>query len=207
MKFSLQDITATAGLPLLKRCIVAFKPYWKAVTLATLSMGVVAACTAAAAFLVKPALDDIFIEKNARALYLIPAAYVLVVICKGVFQYLQNLLMKRSGLLVLEDLRNALYDKIIGLPLTFFEENQVGMLMSRIINDVLLIRMSLPAVIMLVRQVLTMAGLLFVIFYRDWRLACWAMLVLPLARKRLLVMVSLPMDAPGETVPLVPGTT
>jgi subfamily B ATP-binding cassette protein MsbA len=181
MNFSLRDIAASAGVPLLRRCLIAFKPYWKAVALASLSMGVVAACTAAAAFLVKPALDDIFIEKNERALYLIPLAYVLVVVVKGVFQYLQNLLMKRSGLLVLEDLRNALYDKIIGLPLSFFEENQVGMLMSRIINDVLLIRMSLPAVVMLVRQILTMVGLVFVVFYRDWRLACWAMLVLPLA--------------------------
>lgn len=176
-----KDIAAGLGWPLLKRCLVAFRPYWKAVAVAALSMAVVALCTAAAAFLVKPALDDIFVNRSERALFMIPVLYVLVIVCKGVFQYMQNLLMKRSGLLVLEDLRNELYDKIIGLPLSFFEENQVGMLMSRIINDVLLIRMSLPAVVMVVRQILTMVGLIGVVFYRDWRLACWAMLVLPLA--------------------------
>jgi len=166
---------------LLKRCMNCFAPYWKRVAMGMVSMAIVALCTAAAAFLVQPALDDIFIRKDEDALVLIPFIYVLLILVKGTFQYLQNYLMKSSGLRVLEGLRNQLYDKMVFLPLRFFEENQVGMLMSRVINDVLQIRMSMPAVVMLIRQVLTMAGLIGVVFYRDWQLAIWAMLVLPLA--------------------------
>ena len=145
------------------------------------SMMVVATCTAGLAYLVQPALDDIFFRKDVDSLLLIPFAYIGVFVVKGIFQYLQNYLLKASGLKVLEDLRNQLYDKIIFLPLKFFEENQVGMLMSRVINDVLLIRMSLPSTVMVIRESLTMVGLIGVVFYRDWRLAIWAMLVLPLA--------------------------
>ncbi len=172
---------AVRSWPLLKRCMGCFRPYWKRVAVGGLSMLVVAVSTAGLAYLVQPALDDIFIRKDADALLLIPFAYIALIVIKGFFQYLQNYLLKSSGLQVLEDLRNQLYDRIIYLPLKFFEENQVGMLMSRVINDVLLIRMSLPAMIMVARELLTMAGLICVVFYRDWRLAIWAMLVLPAA--------------------------
>ncbi len=181
MKLFLDQEAAHKSGPLLRRCAGCFRPYKARVALAVLSMAVVAVCTAGAAFLVQPALDDIFIRKDADALFLIPFAYVLLILVKGTFQFLQNYMMKTSGLRVLEDLRNQLYDKITLLPLKFFEENQVGMLMSRVINDVLQIRMSMPAIVMLTREVLTMAGLIGVVFYRDWRLAIWAMLVLPLA--------------------------
>lgn len=177
----LLDESSIKSWPLLKRCMACFAPYKGRVILGVFSMAVVAACTAAAAFLVQPALDDIFFRKDEDALFLIPFAYVLLILVKGTFQYLQNYMMKSSGLRVLEDLRNDLYDKIVLLPVRFFEENQVGMLMSRVINDVLQIRMSLPAIVMIVRQILTMIGLIGVVFYRDWQLAIWAMLVLPLA--------------------------
>lgn len=181
MKLSLDSATYLKSWPLLKRCISFFRPYFWRVVLGTISMGVVAACMAGAAFLVQPALDDIFINKDEQALFFIPFLYVSLIVVKGVFQYLQNYLLKSSGLRVLEDLRNELYAKMVFLPVKFFEENQVGMLMSRIINDVLLIRMSLPALIMVIRQILTMLGLMCVVFYRDWQLAFWAILVLPLA--------------------------
>jgi subfamily B ATP-binding cassette protein MsbA len=144
-------------------------------------MAVVAACSGAAAFLVKPALDNIFIEKDEHSLVFIPAVLIGVFLLKGVFRFLQNYQMNYCGLKVLETLRNELYEKMIRLPLGFFEDNQVGMLMSRILNDVTQIRSSLPSIVMLIRQLLTMVGLLVVVFYRDPYLACFAFLVLPLA--------------------------
>ena len=181
MKRFLDSENAAQSWPLLKRCLSYFRPYSLRVVWGSISMCIVAACTGAAAFLVQPALDDIFIRKDADALMVIPFAYVLLIVVKGAFQYMQNFFMKSSALRVLEDLRNDLYNKIVFLPVSFFEENQVGMLMSRVINDVLQIRMSMPAIVMMLRQLLTMVGLIAVVFYRDWQLAIWAMLVLPLA--------------------------
>lgn len=181
MKLTRDSSEYIQSWPLMLRCFGYFKLHWGKVLGGMISMSVVAVCTGAAAFLVQPALDDIFIRKDEQALMLIPLAYVLLIMVKGTAQYLQNYLMKWAGLQVLETLRNELHTKMIFLPIKFFEDNQVGMLMSRIINDVLLIRMSLPAAVMVIRQILTMVVLMGVVFYRDWQLAFWAVLVLPAA--------------------------
>jgi len=170
-----------SNIYLLKRCLGLFKDYKVRVIVSFLAMLVVAGTESATAFLVQPALDDIFINKNRQALVFIPALIIVIILVQGVFRFLQNYLMQFCGLKVLEDLRYSVYSKMIYLPLRFYEDHQVGMLMSRIINDVMLIRNSLPSVIMLLRQMFTMVGLIGVVFYRDAFLATFAVLVLPLA--------------------------
>ncbi|OBQ45837.1 ABC transporter ATP-binding protein [Halodesulfovibrio spirochaetisodalis] len=169
------------SVKLLKRTLKYFAPYKMSILISLIAMAVVAATTGASAYLIKPALDDIFINKNSEYLMLIPFAYFLLVLAKGAGRYSQNYFMTFCGLKVLEQLRNELFDKIICLPLKFYEEQQVGMLMSRVVNDVAEIRGSLPAVVKGIRQFLTMVALLFVVFYQDPYLATWAVLVLPLA--------------------------
>ncbi|MEW5772704.1 MAG: ABC transporter transmembrane domain-containing protein [Thermodesulfobacteriota bacterium] len=169
------------SLPLLKRCLGYFLPHKARIAVAVVSMTIVAAMTGAAAYLVKPAFDDIFGKKDQSALLLIPLAYVAVFALKGVFRYLQNYEMRMAGLKVLETLRNELHAKMVRLPVRFFEDNQVGMLMSRIIMDVNQIRNSLPSLVMLMRQVLEMGFLIGVAFYQDAFLATAALVVLPLA--------------------------
>ncbi len=175
------DATSPKSTHLLKRCLRYFNPYRLRIILAILSMSIVAASAGAMATLVKPALDDIFIDKDPDALILIPLLVVAVVMAKGFFRFVQNYLMNYCGLKVLETIRNELYTKMICLPVRFFDENQIGMLMSRIISDVMSINLSLPAVIMILRQILTMGVLIGVLFYRDAYLAFWSVIVLPLA--------------------------
>ncbi|MFW5487482.1 MAG: ABC transporter ATP-binding protein [Desulfovibrio sp.] len=177
----MNSIDYKENLQLLKRCLKYFLPYKWRILFAMLSMGIVALATGASAYLVKPALDDIFINKDMEALYFLPPVFVGVIIFKGLGRFFQNYLMQSCGLRVLENLRNELFTKMSMLPLKFFEENQVGMLMSRIIYDVMAIRSSMPAVIMILRQFLTMIILIGVVFYQDAYLATWAVLVLPLA--------------------------
>lgn len=166
---------------LIKRVLTYFKPYKMRIGIAILAMIVVALGEGATAYLVKPAMDDIFINKDRTALTFIPLLFIAVYLLKGAGRFWQQYLMQYCGLMVLEKLREELYRKIIRLPLRFFENNQVGMLMSRIIQDVTIIRTSLPSVIMIIRQGLTMIALICVVFYRDWFLAIWAVVVLPLA--------------------------
>ena len=173
--------TRTKSWPLLVRCTGYFKPYAFRIGLAVLSITAVAGCWTAVAFLAGPALKKILVDKDVTMLMVVPILYVALFVVKGVFQFLQNYLMKYCGLKVLEQIRNELYNKLILLPLRFYEENQVGMLMSRILNDVNMMRMSLPALVMVSRQILTMIGLIAVAFIKDSFLAFWAVLVLPLA--------------------------
>ncbi|HPE37457.1 MAG TPA: ABC transporter transmembrane domain-containing protein, partial [Spirochaetales bacterium] len=169
------------SLPLLKRCVGYFRPHAVRIAVAVVSMTIVAAMTGAAAYLVKPAFDDIFGKKDESALVLIPLAYVVVFALKGVFRYLQNYEMRLAGLKVLETLRNELVTKMVRLPVRFFEDNQVGMLMSRVIMDVNQIRNSLPSLVMMVRETLSMGFLIAVAFYQDAFLATIALVVLPVA--------------------------
>lgn len=169
------------SLPLLKRCLGYFKPYSGKIFIAILAMIVVAAAEGGTAYIVKPAFDNGLNGKDINALILIAISTVGIFTAKAGGRYVQNFFMRFCALKVLEQLRNELYDKMIFLPMKFFEREQVGNLMSRIIQDVILIRSSLPSVIMMIREAITMLALIGVVFYQDWFLAIWAVLVLPLA--------------------------
>ena len=166
---------------LIRRILQYFKPYKLRIALALVCMLFAAAATAGTAYLVQPALDKIFFEKNHFALMVIPPIFVLLTATKGIGRYFQNYFMEYCGLHVLETMRDELYNKIIFLPVKFFEDNQVGMLMSRIINDVIMIRSSLPSIVMIVRESITAVGLITLIIYRDPYLALIGLIIMPVA--------------------------
>ena len=169
------------SLALFKRCLWYFLPYKVHIFFGFIFMVMAGLCDAGVAWLVKPALDDIFVNKNSQALLLIPPAFVALTSINAITRLLQNYLMQYSGLKVLEKLRDELYSKIIMLPLKFYEGTQVGMLMSRVVNDVVAIRGSMPSLVMVIRQIITLISLACVVFYQNPRLAFWALIVLPLA--------------------------
>ncbi len=170
-----------SSLAMLRRCLSYFKPYKMHIFMAVVGMLMAALAEGAAAWLVQPAMDDIFLKKDRTALVLVPVALIIVTCFKGGGRLTQNYMMQFCGLNVLEKLRDALYTKVIKLPVKFYEGAQVGMLMSRIINDVASIRSSLPALVMAIRQVITMIVLLGVAFYANAKLAAISLFVLPLA--------------------------
>jgi subfamily B ATP-binding cassette protein MsbA len=144
-------------------------------------MLIVGATTSALAFLVKPAIDDIFLTKNADMLLWIPVAIVLVYFIKGACSYAQTILMSLIGQRIVADLRYDLYNKIQQQSLAFFTRHSTGLLMSRITNDVQYIQGAVSeAVTSLFKDSFTLVCLIFVIFYRDWQLAVVAMFVFPL---------------------------
>jgi subfamily B ATP-binding cassette protein MsbA len=144
-------------------------------------MSLAGVCDAAAAWLIKPALDDIFVNKSIGALYLIPLAYLIVAGSKALLKFSQNYLMDYSGIRVLQTLRAELYNKVVLLPLRFYEREPVGVLMSRIQNDVAAICSSMPAAVLIVRQIISLISLACVVFYQNFHLALMAVAVLPLA--------------------------
>ena len=145
-------------------------------------MLLIAGSTSASAFLVKPVLDDIFFQKDVVMLRVIPAVVILIYFLRGVGYYGNAYLMNYVGESIIRRLRNRLYDKIQDLSLSFFQEEKTGVLMSRITNDVNIIKsMVSTAVTSALRDVFTIIGLTGVIFYRDWKMALFALIVLPVA--------------------------
>lgn len=141
----------------------------------------VGATTSALAFLVKPALDEIFLKQNADMLKLVPIIVIVIYIIKGGCSYGQTMLMSFIGQRVVTDLRSQLYNHIQRQPLAFFTNNSTGILMSRITNDVGFIQRAVSeAVTSFLKDSFTLFGLIFVIFYRDWKLAIIATFIFPL---------------------------
>ena len=164
-----------------KRILKLARPHIPKFLLAMLCMLAVGTTTSALAFLVKPALDEIFLNKNASMLKWIPIVIIAIYFIKGACNYGQTMLMSFIGQRVVTDLRSELYNHIQMQPLSFFTKNSTGILMSRITNDVNLIQGAVSeAVTSLFKDSFTLVGLIFVIFYRDWKLALIAMVVFPL---------------------------
>jgi len=158
------------------------KPYRMKLILAMTCMVFVAVCTAGSAWLVQPAMDKIFIDKDMRMLFLIPLLIVGLYILKGVFYYGQAYLMSYVGQRIVADFREKLYDHIQRLSLSFFTKTPTGILISRLTNDVTLIQGAVSsALTSVLRDSFTIFALTVVVFYRDWKLACIAAIVLPLA--------------------------
>ncbi|WDP86540.1 MAG: ABC transporter ATP-binding protein [Desulfobacter sp.] len=156
--------------------------YWKRLALAALCMVVVAGANGAMALLVKPVMDDIFIARNKEMLLLIPGLAILVFFLKGAGSYGSEYLMNYIGEKIIRYFRDSLYEKITDLPISFIHKEKTGALMSRITNDVNIVKgMVSTAVINLFRDSFSVIAFLGVIFYRDWQLACGAFIVLPLA--------------------------
>jgi len=145
-------------------------------------MLVVGAATSALAFLVKPALDEIFLKRNAAMLTWLPVAVIVIYLIKGGCNYTQTILMSFIGQRVVADLRNNLYRRIQIQSLSFFTKHPTGILMSRITNDVAYVQGAVSeAVTSLLKDSFTLICLVFVIFYRDWKLAVIATFIFPLA--------------------------
>jgi len=150
--------------------------------LAMCCMLVVASTTAISAYLIKPALDDIFVNKDSRMLGLIPMAIVIVFFIRGLGMYGQQFFMSYVGESVIRQIRNMLYDKISDMPLSFFHEEKTGNLMSRVTNDVNVIKnMVSTAVTGALRDFFTILLLTVYTFVLLWKLAIFAFVVLPIA--------------------------
>ena len=167
---------------LYRRLIELIKPYWSKLTIAMVCMVFVSLLEGGQAYLVKPALDEVFINKDAKKLFLLPFVIVILFLAKGIFNYVQAYLMNFVGLRVVANLRAKLYDHLQTLSLSFFTKTSTGILISRITNDVNLIQGSVSNVITgLLKDIFTIIALVGVIFYQNWKLAIIALIVFPLA--------------------------
>ncbi|MEW6264682.1 MAG: lipid A export permease/ATP-binding protein MsbA [Thermodesulfobacteriota bacterium] len=169
-------------MPIYKRLLSLIRLHWWRLALAMICMGLVAACTSAVAFMIKPLLDEVFIARDAFKLKLIPGAVLVIYLLKGVFYFGQSYWMNYVGMNIINDLRVRLFSHIQSLSLSFFFRHNTGTLISRITNDVNLIQGAVTTVVTgMIMDLFTIVGLVFVIFYRDWRLAIIGLFVLPLA--------------------------
>jgi ATP-binding cassette, subfamily B, bacterial MsbA len=164
-----------------RRLFVYLRPHVGVLVVGALLAVLVAAMEGAIAWLVKPAMDDIFIRRDTRMLVVIPLLLLSAYIVKAVARYGQSYLMASVGERVIALLRRDLYAHIQRMPLSFFADLHSAELMSRVISDVnRLARVSSTVMVMAIRQVAAVVALTIVMLVRDWRLTVLALLVFPI---------------------------
>ena len=164
------------------RLLRYLKPYWGRLIAAALCSAAVAGLTGAYAWLVRPALDEIFINKNTTWLMLLPIALMAVSVLKGMASYGQTYLMVYVGTRVVTDIRQQLFGHLMRLPVGFHLKNPSSRMMSRVINDVNWIQSAVSGVLKdLFQQSLTFVVLLGVLIYQNWLLTLFSIVVVPLS--------------------------
>ena len=145
-------------------------------------MVLAAGATAALAYLMEPVLDEIFLEKDRTLLVVVPAAVIGITLIRGVATYGQGVLMAFVGQRVIADLQSRVFAHILRFDLAFFQDTASGRLVSRLTNDVNMMRNAVAnALTGMVKDSLTLLFLVGVMFEKDWKLALIACVVFPLA--------------------------
>ena len=143
---------------------------------------IVAGSTSSIAWLLDPAIEKIFIEKNQTLIFLIPLAIIIAFTAKGISLYLAKLLMIRVGEEVKKEMQTNMLNSFIKADTELMESKHSGKYISNLNFDVTQItRMLSEAFLVLFKDGLTLIGLLIVMFIQNWKLSLIAMIMIPLA--------------------------
>ncbi|MBF0345872.1 MAG: ATP-binding cassette domain-containing protein [Nitrospirae bacterium] len=165
---------------LIQRIINLTRPYWSKVIVALLCGLMASGVMAAIAWLVKPALDIIFMDKKYQYLSLLPFAVVLLFTTKGALHFYQQYLIKSAGLALIRDTQSRLHNHILYMPIRYFDKETSGMLISRVVNDVMLINAVISEVLRaVVVELPKIFILLGIAFYRKWDVTLVSLCLVP----------------------------
>ncbi len=157
-------------------------PYWKRIALAGLCSLTVSGLNGTLAWLVKPAVDRVFVERDLDALVLISLAIMAVFLGRGVFSFFHSYLMRSAGAKIVRDIRDRLYVHMLYLPMSFIHRDSTGAMVSRVINDAGAVQGLLAYTIKdLFVESGTVIILVVVALYRRWDLTLISIVVLPVA--------------------------
>lgn len=159
-----------------------YRHYTGKLLLALLAMVMVAGSSAAIAWMMKPLLDDIFVNKNVQMLYVLPVFILLAYLVKGTGSYVQNTTMSFVGQDIVRKVRDRLLSHMLHLDLAFFYRHHSGELISRITGDIGRIQGAVSGhLATLIRESLTAVALIGVVIYQSPKLAFISLVAIPAA--------------------------
>ncbi len=148
------------------------RPYWRTFLLAVLSMVAVAVTEPAIPALLKPLLDGSFIDKDPTWIKLVPILLVVIFLVRGLGSFASNVALGWVSYRVVMDLRASMFDRLLNLPVRFFDEHPSGNLMAKLTYDANNIcDAATKVVLVLVRDTVAVIGLLGWMFYLSWKLS------------------------------------
>jgi len=182
-KKNFKEINYESNLYLINRIFKEYiKPHYKAFFISILLMLVIAGTTSLHAYLVKPALDSVFVEKKENALIVIPLIVLLVTIVKGFATYFQLLVMNVISLRITSDMRIRMYGHFVKSDISKLHNTSSGNMIASIMNEIgMVVGMINTAINGFVKQLFTLAALVGVMFYQSLELSLIAFVGFPLA--------------------------
>ena len=172
-----------SDLEILKRLYSDYtKKYLNKIFLSVFFTVLLAASTSAVAYLLDPAIKQLFIEKKQSLIYLIPGLIVLAFAIKGGSLYMAKVIMIRVSEEVKKDLQIDMFSSLIKADTKLVDNKHSGKFVTNLTNDVSLITNLVSTTILnLFKDSLTLIGLLSVMFFQNWKLSLVAIIMIPLA--------------------------
>jgi len=159
----------------------SIKPYTVRLFSSLFFMVIIALATGATAWLLDPAIDKIFLDKDESMLLLIPIAIILTLFIKSVATYIQIILLNGVAQNIIADTQIKLFKKIINADLAWLHKIHSAKIISNFLYDVTLLQDSVSSSLANgVKDILTLICLVGVMYYQDWQLATISIIAFPL---------------------------
>lgn len=156
-------------------------PFWKIFALAILGMVVYALTQPAFAALVKPLLDKSFVQHDPQTIRLIPMLVIGLFVLRGLAGFFSTYFINWVGRSVIKSLRGQAFGKLLRLPTRYYDGNSSGMLISKLTYNIEQVaEATTNAITVIIRDGLTVLGLIGLMFYLSWILSVFILVVGPL---------------------------
>lgn len=150
--------------------------------LAICFMIIAAAMTAAFASIIEPVIDQVLVAGNTNRIWALGFGIFIIFFVRGIASYFDTILMEKIGQMIVAAIQSQLFSHFMDLDLKFFHKNPSGQLISRVINDVDVLRAAVTNCLTgIFKSVITLVLLIAVMFYQDWVLAIAAFTIFPFA--------------------------
>jgi subfamily B ATP-binding cassette protein MsbA len=163
-----------------RRLLKYAKPYLGVFMVGVLGAVLFAASNASVVYLIKVFLHDAFVSPNPSIVWMVPVGVVVLFTVRGIGDYVQTYYPSWVGRQVIKSLRHEVFSHYLRLPTAFLEQQQSGQLLSKLTNNIELVAAAATgAAISLISDSLTIIALIGSLFYMNWRLASFCMIVAP----------------------------
>jgi len=156
--------------------------YFGWILLAVFCMALMAGATAFSAWLMEPVVNEVFVAENRDLLWPLGIAVFLTFLLKGFANFGQSMLMSFVGFRIIADNQNKLYAHLTRMDLGFFHGHSTGKLISRFTVDINQMKVAVSNALTGVgKDLLSLIGLVAVMFAKDWQLAAISIFIFPMA--------------------------
>ncbi|GIW05289.1 MAG: lipid A ABC transporter permease/ATP-binding protein [Dehalococcoidia bacterium] len=174
------SLGAIYNAKVVRRLGAYLKPHWRRIALGTLMMVVVALSNLAMPYLVKVAIDGPIAQGNLGGVGLVGMAYLAAALIGWGASYVQVVAMAVAAQSVLVALRSQMFDKLMAVEQSFYDRNEVGRIMSRVMNDVGTLQELLTGgILQLLSDILTLVGIMLVMLTMNLKLTLVSFVVIP----------------------------